>query len=213
MRVVILVVCLLGIAAVLFGWRLAWHGCQRRRLRVAAAILAFSGLVVYSLVHEGGHLLFGVLFGGQPNWHAVRWTVFSGEEPHVAFQHLPSDALPWMSAGGILFPSFVGIALILLWWFAEKRVLWWLQLLTIIPGFVLLLGNLGLFADAGHTLPLALHFGLSGAMAQIVARSPAIVTLIVFAFIACRAKLLVALLSVVSAPATSKLNEATRADA
>jgi hypothetical protein len=66
-------------------------------------------------------------------------------------------------------------------------------LLILIPGLGLLVGNLGLFADAGHTLWLAFHLGLSGVMAQIVARSPAVLTLAVFAVLCCRPKPLLAL--------------------
>ena len=212
-RVVISVVCLSGIAAVLFGWRIWRRGQDSRRWRVAAAILAFSGVVVYSLVHEGGHLLFGVLSGGRPNWHAVRWTVFSGEEPHVAFEYLPADAIPWMTAGGILLPTFVGIAVIAAWWLLGRRAVWWLQLLAVIPGLMLLFGNLGLFAEAGHTLPLAAHLGMHGAVAQIVARSPAFVTLLIFAVIAMRPELIMVLRSETSAPAEQESGETTKADA
>jgi hypothetical protein len=122
------------------------------------ASFAFSAVIIYSIVHEGCHLLLGKLFGGRPSWHAVRWTVFSGEKPHIAFEHLPASVRPWMSAGGVLLPSLAGLALILLWSFVEKQARWWLQLLIVIPGLVLLLGNLGLFADGRHRLPLALAF-------------------------------------------------------
>lgn len=186
-RVVVLAGCLLGIFAGLWGLRLPWAGQDRRRRLAAAAVLAVSSLVLYSLVHEAGHLLFGTLFGAQPDWHAVRWTVFSGEEPHAAFRHLPPGAEPWMSAGGILLPSLVGMMVLLLWTFLRRRTPWWVQLLAIIPGLVLLLGNLGLFADAGHTLALASHLGLGGVTAQIAARSPAIVTLVIFGFLCAKA--------------------------
>jgi hypothetical protein len=184
-RGVILAVCLAGIAATPSGWRIARPGQSLRRWRVAGLVLAFSGLVLYSVVHEGGHLLFGALFGGQQDWQAVRWTVFSGEQPHVVFRRLPEAAMPWMSAGGILLPTLVAVALLLLWHLLGRGATWWLQLLAVLPALALLLGNLGLLADAGHTLRLATHLGLRGAMAQVAACSPAVVTLVCFAPLCC----------------------------
>jgi hypothetical protein len=53
-------------------------------------------------------------------------------------------------------------------------------------GAVLLLGNLGLFADTGHTLPLALHWGFHGILAQIVALLPAMLTLAIYGYLGYR---------------------------
>lgn len=182
-RVLIFVSCLAGIAASYWGWRVPLPGQNRRRWLVGALIMAFSGLVLYSVVHEGGHVLFGMLFGGELDPAGIRWTIFSGEEPHAAFRHLPPDAFPWMTAGGVLLPTLIGLVLVVIWFWRGGRMSWWLQFILVIPALALLLGNIGLFADAGHTLPLASHFGVHGVLAHVAALGPAIVTLIVFAFI------------------------------
>lgn len=193
LRVAVVTGCLSGMAAVLCGWRglgglllgrsVSWRSLDRRRYRVATAMLAFSGIVLYPAIHEGGHELFGTLFGARPSWGGVRWTCLQGEEPHAAFYSMPPEALPWMGTGGILFPTLIGLVLLLFWRFCGGRMRWWLQMLLVVPGLVLLAGNLGLFADVGHTLPLATHFGLGGVLAQIAARVPALVTLGMFAWI------------------------------
>jgi hypothetical protein len=184
-------VVLLGLSATLalawlFGVRVDRRQWDMRRLLVVGGTAAFFGIVVYSLIHEAGHLLFGLLWGGKPAWDQVSWTVFSGEEPHAAFRSLPGDAVPWMSAGGMLLPTLVGCALVAVgfWW--GGRVAVWLQLVLVTSGSVLLLGNLGLFADTDHMLPLALHLGFHGTLAQIVALLPAVLTLGIFGYIGYR---------------------------
>jgi hypothetical protein len=141
---------------------------------------------LYSLVHEAGHLLFGWLWGDTPAWHQVSWTIFSGEEPHAAFRSLPDEAVPWMGAGGILLPTLVGCVLVAAGFWRGGRAARWVQLVLVTAGAVLLLGNLGLFADTDHTLPLALHLGLHGVLAQIVALMPAVLTLAVYGYIGYR---------------------------
>jgi hypothetical protein len=156
---------------------------QRLELVVVAATITFSGLVLYSIIHEAGHLLFGRMWGGTPAWDQVSWTIFSGEEPHANFRSLPPESVPWMGAGGVLLPTLVGCALIIVSFQLHGRVTWWVHRVLISAGAILLLGNLGLFADTGHTLPLAIHLGAHGIAAQILALMPAMLTLIIWSYI------------------------------
>lgn len=179
-RVVMLGLSAAFVTAWLFGVRVRrrqWDARQRRVLVLLAATAALSGLVLYSIVHEAGHLLFGCLWGGTPAWDQVSWTVFSGEEPHASFRSLPREAEPWMAAGGLLLPSLVGCVLVAAGSWRGERSAWWVQGVLVTVGAVLLLGNLGLFADSGHTLPQARHFGAHGTLAQIMALMPAMLTL------------------------------------
>jgi hypothetical protein len=66
------------------------------------------------------------------------------------------------------------------------RGAWWVQLVLVTAGAVLLLGNLGLFADTDHTLPLARHLGFQGTLGQLVALMPAVLTLAIFGYIGYR---------------------------
>lgn len=192
-RVAALAVFATFVAARLFGVRIDWRqwdARRRRALPVVAATTALTGLVLYTIVHEAGHLLFGWLWGGTPAWSQVSWTVFSGEEPHAAFRSLPDEAVPWMGAGGMLLPTFVGCVLVGagFWWGA--RVAPWMQLALVTAGALLLLGNLGLVADTDHTLPLALHFGLPGVLAEIAALMPVALTLAIYGYIIYRLRTL-----------------------
>ena len=183
-RVVLLGLSAALAAAGLFRVRVGrrqWDARQRHLVVCIGATTAFSGLVLYSIVHEAGHLFLGWLCGATPAWDQVCWTVFSGEEPHAAFRSLPREAEPWMWAGGLLLPTFVGCVLVVAGCWRGTRGAWWARALLVTVGAVLLLGNLGLFADAGHTLPLALHLGAHGILAQVAALMPAMLTLSVYA--------------------------------
>jgi hypothetical protein len=187
-------VALLGMAAAivalwLFGVRVHWWLSDPRHRHVLAIIgatAAVSGLVLYSIVHEAGHMLFGWLWGATPAWDHVSWTLFAGEEPHASFRSLPHDSEPWMAAGGMLLPTLVGCVLVAAGLWQGGRVAWWLPLVFVTTGGMLLLGNLGLFADTGHTLPLAIHLGFYGVLAQIVALLPAMLTLAIYGYIGYR---------------------------
>jgi hypothetical protein len=188
-RVAALAVVVALVIARLFGLRIhlrQWAARRRRELAVVAATTAFMGLVLYSIVHEAGHLLFGWLWGGTPAWSQVSWTIFSGEEPHADFRSLPAEAVPWMGAGGMLLPTLVGCVLVAACFWRGGRAARWVQLVLVTAGAVLLLGNLGLFASTDHTLPLALHLGLRGALAQVAALMPAVLTLGVYGYIGYR---------------------------
>jgi hypothetical protein len=184
-RVAALAVVAALVMARLLGVRIDRRRWDVRRLLVIGATTALTGIVLYSLVHEAGHLLFGWLWGGTPAWHQVSWTIFSGEEPHAAFRSLPDEAVPWMGAGGMLLPTLVGCVLVAAG-FWGGRVARWVQLVLVTAGAVLLLGNLGLFADTGHMLPLAHRLGLHGALAQTVALTPAVLTLAIWGYVGYR---------------------------
>jgi hypothetical protein len=188
-RIALLVLSAALVAAWLFGARMNWRQWSARRriaLVIIAATTAFTGIVLYSIIHEAGHLLFGWLWGGTPALHQVAWTIFSGEEPHANFRSLPPEAVPWMGAGGMLLPTFVGCALVAVGFWGGGRAPRWLQLVSVTAGVVLLLGNLGLFASTDHTMPLALYLGFRGVLTQIVALMPAVLTLAVYAYIGYR---------------------------
>jgi hypothetical protein len=183
-------VLLLGLSAALvaawsFGVRVDRRQWDARRRFVILGSAAFSGLVLYSILHEAGHLLCGWLWGGTPAWDHVSWTVFSAEEPHAAFLSLPREAVPWMAAGGVLLPTLVA-CVVLAAGFWRGRVGWWVQLVLVTTGAVLLLGNLGLFIDAEHTIPLALRLGFDGTLAQVAARMPAVLTLAIWGYVGYR---------------------------
>jgi hypothetical protein len=188
LRALLLGMCAALALAWLFGVRINRRQWDVRRLFVVAGTAAFSGIVLYSVVHEAGHLLFGWLWGGTPAWDQVSWTVFSGEEPHAAFRALPREAVPWMAAGGILLPTLVGCILVAAGIRRGGRGAWWVQLVLVTAGAVLLLGNLGLFADSDHTLPLARHLGFQGTLGQLVALMPAVLTLAIFGYIGYRVR-------------------------
>jgi hypothetical protein len=98
------------------------------------------------LVHEGGHLLPAVLSGAVVNRFV--WTPLLGEL-HVSLSGVSGAAQPWVDAGGILLPTAIGTLLVAIWMsLPDKRPtpLWRFWLL--IPGGVLLIGNVGLFWEA-----------------------------------------------------------------
>jgi hypothetical protein len=188
-RVALLGLSVALVAAWLFGLRVdrrQWDARRRLVVAVIGTTTAFSGIVLYSVVHEAGHLLFGWMRGGTPAWDQVSWTVFSGEEPHVAFRSLPPEAVPWMAAGGMLLPTLLGCALMATGFWRGGRIVWWVQRVLVTAGAVLLLGNLGLLADTGHTLPLALSLGIRGVVAQVVAILPALLALAVYGYMGYR---------------------------
>jgi hypothetical protein len=125
---------------------------SRRRLTFIATALV-SGLIMYSVVHELGHYVFGTMFGGRVR-EAV-WTVFEGDEPHVSFASLPPGAGVWMQAGGVLLPTALGVVIILLWLALRRRLSWLGHTLMLTPACILLTGNLGLLAaDDQHLIGL-----------------------------------------------------------
>jgi hypothetical protein len=107
----------------------------------------------------------------------------------------------------------VGLLLVVLWLRLGTKASWWLQVLMVAPGLVLLCGNLGLFVDAGHTLPLAIHLGLRATWAQIAARSPALITVVVLALLLRRPARLLEIVAEPSLPGNPTLGKPANVDA
>jgi hypothetical protein len=120
-----------------------------RRLTLAGTAL-FSGLILYSVIHELGHYLFGRAFGGRVR--EVVWTLLEGDKPHVSFASLPPGTGVWMQAGGVFLPTAIGIGGIVLWLVLRRRLSWLGQTLILTPACVLIAGNLGLLAADDHHL-------------------------------------------------------------
>ncbi|MCA9238973.1 MAG: hypothetical protein KDA37_02185, partial [Planctomycetales bacterium] len=105
-----------------------------------------SCFVFYPFVHECGHLIPAVLSGATVKEFV--WTPFIGHA-HASLSDVSGSALPWVDAGGVLLPSLVGTALVVAWIAGPLRTsgaIWRLWLL--VPGLVMLVGNLGLFIEA-----------------------------------------------------------------
>ena len=157
----------------------------RWRITIALSSL-FSCLIFYPFVHECGHLIPAVVSGATIN--AFVWTPVIGRA-HVGLSNVSGSALPWVDAGGILLPTFVGTALLLAWMFLPIRTphpVWRLWLL--IPGVLMLVGNLGLVAEATlgpdsyrHMHLLAKVAGGNGTLGKLLELWPAVWTVVVLA--------------------------------
>ena len=142
----------------------------------------FSTLVLYPIVHEGGHYIVGRLFGVKVN--RVVWTVLGGGRPHVSFAETPGRAVPWINAGGILLPTAVGFVLMCVWICCAQRMSWLGGTALWIPGLVLLAGNFGLVIEVArsesefhHMRRLAQHLGLTGLASGFFEVFPALLSL------------------------------------
>ena len=156
----------------------------RRTLVIATALSATaSALIVYPAVHEGGHYLAARLTGVEVR--GVVWTMLTGKAPHVSLGPTSGDVLPWVNAGGLILPTIVGIAILVIWLIFADRWPAWARSAFAIPGIGLLAGNAGtvveLFREPTllhHMQPLARHLGLSGIASFGFQSLPAIVSLI-----------------------------------
>ncbi|MDZ7618173.1 MAG: hypothetical protein U1E05_14300 [Patescibacteria group bacterium] len=143
-----------------------------------------SCTVVYPLVHEGGHYITARMLG--VDVHDVVWTTWTGH-PHVALGATPGHAIPWINAGGLLLPTFVGMLFALLWIAACKRLNWNISMALLVTAVTLLAGNLGTIAEAltplgfKHMRPLAEHLGLSGFASIALELLPALVASVLIA--------------------------------
>ena len=151
---------------------------------ILAIVAVLSVTVIYPVVHEGGHFLAGRIQG--VGARDVVWTLWGGR-PHVSFGPTPAHAIPWISAGGLILPTVVGILLMVIWFAVSQRVSSAAGVMLWIPGLVLLSGNLGAIAESAssihsHMRPLATHFGLSGGAGFIFQASPALLSVLLFVF-------------------------------
>ncbi len=173
----------------LFAGRLHPHVARigGKRVLFLAVAAAISGAVLYPIVHEGGHIVFGMLFGATPDWHAVVWTSFGGEEPHASFAHLPEGAGPFMSAGGPILPTLFALVLLLVWRFVRQKAPWAVSATLVLVPVLFLFSTLGcLFELYGnsHMDALAVHLGLTGPLRVAFSLSPLLLALACYAWIA-----------------------------
>ncbi|HEY5910986.1 MAG TPA: hypothetical protein VJA21_10330 [Verrucomicrobiae bacterium] len=151
-------------------------GAPRACFLVGVAVI--SGLLLYPVIHEFGHILFGVVGGGEPDWAAVVWTPLGGEEPHAAFSYLPQGAGPLMSAGGTLLPTLAALVLLAAWALLNKRVSWPLSAVLVALPVLWLISTLGCLFELyqnSHMDALAVHLGLAGPLRLIFSVSPLLV--------------------------------------
>jgi len=159
-----------------------------RRICFAGAVAIVSGPVLYSIVHEFGHYVVGIMLGGEVR--EVVWTVFSGEDPHVSFSSMPEGAGPWMSAAGPILPTLVAVVLIAIWLVFSKRMPWCVGACLVASGFAFLLANVGcvfeLFGSGTHMNRLSSHLGLRGLVRVVFELLPLLVTVVMFTLFGCR---------------------------
>lgn len=138
-----------------------------------------SCLFVYPIIHESGHLLPAVATGAEVN--EVVWSPLIGRT-HVSLNNVSRAAMPCVDAGGVLLPTLVGTLLIaILLWLPSRRPMSLWRLGLLIPGGVLLLGNLGLLFEAilpsnhiDHMERLAQRVAGDGGLGLLVELTPAL---------------------------------------
>jgi len=187
-RFVLLPMAIALVATPLFARRLRPHaerlGTRRVFFLVGTAVI--SGLVFYPVVHEAGHMIFGMLFGGTPNWDGVVWTPLGGEEPHASVTHLPEGAAPFITAGGALLPVFAAVLLLLIWNFINKNASWYVSAALVTVAALFLFSTLGcLFELYGNTHmdALSVHFGLTGPLRVAFSLSPLMVAIAAYVWL------------------------------
>lgn len=186
-KIILLSTCLGALAPVILRRQTnaMFRGLGRKKSLFLFVVL-FIASFFYSLVHEFGHFSVGTLLGGTVD-HVV-WSVLSGEGPHVSFRSLPQTASPWMSAGGLLVPTAVGLILLGAWMAFSERVSWYLSVSLAVPGLLCLVGNLGCLFSVfefdslpyHHMGALAWHFGLRGYLMVLFVLTPALLTILAY---------------------------------
>jgi hypothetical protein len=186
-RLVLLLFCLGSLVPPLLKGRLALVVTAIGPRRLLFLIVVWTlACFFYSVAHEFGHYSVGVLLGGTVK--EVKWTILSGQEPHVSFQSLPPEAGPWMSAGGTLFPVALAIIFLTAWMVFAKRMPWYLSATTASIGLAWLITTLGAIFDVINydTLPynhmgaLARHLGLRGWSMILFVLSPLVLALVMY---------------------------------
>ncbi len=159
------------------------------RFLFLVGIAVLSGLVLYPMAHEGGHMLFGILFGAVPDWRGVVWTMLTGEEPHGSFRYLPEGASPMMSAGGHLLPTALALLLLVVWRLTCRKAPWSISALLVALPVLFLLSSFGCLFELyqnTHMDALAVHFGLTGAARVLVSLGPLLLALAAYGWLAMR---------------------------
>ncbi|MEZ6101397.1 MAG: hypothetical protein R3E01_20895 [Pirellulaceae bacterium] len=155
------------------------------RVTIALSSL-LSCFVFYPFVHECGHLIPAVLSGATVNEFV--WTPFISRA-HVGLSNVSGSALPWVDAGGVLLPTLVGTALVVAWIALPSKTsgaIW--RLWMLVPGVVMLVGNLGLLIEATigsvsyrHMHLLAQAVGGEGIIGKTLEVLPSVWTVVVLA--------------------------------
>lgn len=176
------------IAASFFAGRLRSQAKRlgAKRVSFLVAIGVLSGLVLYPVCHEGGHMIFGMLFGAMPNWDGVVWTVLSGVEPHASFSYLPESAVPLMTAGGPIVPTLVALLLLLTWRSIYKKASWYVSSVLVSIAVIFLFSTLGCLFELyrnTHMDALSVHFGLTGLLRITFSLSPLLVAIAAYVWL------------------------------
>lgn len=187
------VVVWVALGGTVVAW-FAWRARRRAQARApSAGRIAFLLLlaivcatIIYPVVHEFGHAAVGTVLGGRVD--RVTWTVLSGEHPHVLFSHLSQAAWPWMSAGGILVPTLVGVVLLSVWLALAGRLSWYASAAMLLPGVTLLMGNvaciLAVFSgEPSHMGAISTYYRLMTIEPYLVELSPPAVTLFMYVLV------------------------------
>jgi len=187
-RLVFLPAAILLIVVLLFAGRLKApiDTLGTRRLLFLAAILVLSAVVLYPVVHEGGHLIGGILCGATPDWDHVTWTNLLGEEPRASFSHLPERAVPWMTAAGHIVPTLVALLLLVVLRFVSKKASWYVSATLVTIPILFLLGTVGCVFELyrnTHMDSLSVHFELSGVPRVLLSLSPLLVAIAAYVWL------------------------------
>ena len=137
-----------------------------------------SGLILYPVFHEGGHIIFGMLFGATPDWSRVVWTCLGGVEPHASFCHLPEEAVPCMTAGGHIVPTLVALLLLMIWRSTCRKASWYVSAALVLTAVLFFFSSLGCLFELyqnTHMDALSAHFGLTGPFRIVCSLSPLLV--------------------------------------
>ncbi len=162
-----------------------------KRLLFLVSLAAFSGIVVYPVSHEGGHMVFGMLLGAKPDWMGTVWTCLGGQEPHASFTYLPPGAAPWMSAGGHILPTIVALLLLLVWRSVCRNASWYLSATLVLVPVLMLFSSVGCLFEVfhqSHMDALAAALGLSSPGRVFFSLSPLLVAIAAYLWLGMKLK-------------------------
>ena len=168
-------------------WARRARGLGAGKISFLAALALITGGVLYPAVHEGGHMLLGMLAGGKPDWAGVVWTPLRGMEPHASFAYLPDAASPFMSAGGDIVPTVVAVLLLLAWGFCRTRTsTWYLSTALVAIPVIFLFSTAGCLFQLYHNThmdALSVHYGLKGPLRIVFSLSPFLIAVVCYVWL------------------------------
>jgi hypothetical protein len=192
-RFILLPIGVSSIAALTVGGKVRSQtrklGAKRFLFLLGVAVV--NGLILYPVLHEGGHVVFGMLRGAKPDWEGVVWTCLSGQEPHASFASLPPGAGPLMSAGGHILPTVAALLLLLAWRLFYKNASWYFSAALLWVPLLILFSTLGCLFELNqqsHMDALAVGFGLSGPLRIGFSLSPLLVAIAAYLWVGIRLK-------------------------